>query len=254
MDVSFLRCEIPGELFAGLWRLDANFSSLSLDWTLVQLKEFLTQREGALQRLVVEKLEFGEANNLQDMTSVRDFSEGDASRLDECCRKHRLNTSQWRGLLQASTNRLSLIQGPPGTGKTQTILAFLDCFGQPTDPAVCLGSGNMCVDNLCRRCLQLGLNVVRTGKIDKDTYDQTLKNFCLESMAEAEMGANTGSAAESARREWERDYIRSEAQVVCSTCTTLCATYMSGVAYKAMVISTRRGMPRNQKLLRRSAA
>jgi len=233
MVVCFMQDCVPPDIRSGLWRVDIDYQTFGLDWMLAALRSFIAKPEQPVQRLIVEDLNVAEGTRLETITSCPDVT---VEKIEVVCKEHRLNDSQAHAVRASSRNCLTLVHGPPGTGKTQTIMAMLACFGLKTSPACSLSSGNLAVDGLCKRMIRQGMPVVRLGNVNSDKIDATLIPYCLETMAESSSSSGRNSNAKARRREWAREYIKSDACVACSTCTTVCADYLNSVVFSSMLI------------------
>ena len=233
MDILLYASSDATELMSGCWRLDADYVTHGLDWTLDCLSSFVSRRSEPLQRLIVEDLSLAEAQELQKPTRACTSS---PSTLDHLAARHRLNASQQCAIVESTKSTLLLVHGPPGTGNPQTIVALLDLHGQPGKPACCLANGNYAVDNACKRACKEKVKAVRTGNMKGAKIDAALLPMTLERMAEEAEGAAVNDRAKKRRREWARTYIRESASTVVSTCTTLCANYLDGPTYGCMIV------------------
>ena len=223
----------PKDVEEGVWRIDGDYVTHGLDWILAGLSRFVSRQAEALQQLIVLNLTEQEAADFKTRNRPRVRPTGD---IGGVCAKHQLNDSQTAAVSAAASNVLSLVQGPPGTGKTETIMALLEVFGRSGEPSCALSGGNVAVDNLCTRALARNLKTVRTGNAGSDKASASLHHVLVEVIAGEKCGWGKNQRAQAKRRQWARDYIQECVSVVCSTCTTVCANYLDGVSFGAMVI------------------
>jgi superfamily I DNA and/or RNA helicase len=88
-----------------------------------------------------------------------------------------LNDSQKQSVrLALGKGRIVSIQGPPGTGKTTTLVEAIHQLVKTNKKVIASAPSNTAVDNLAKRLIRNGLNIVRLGntaKIDDDLWSKT---------------------------------------------------------------------------------
>ena len=77
-----------------------------------------------------------------------------------------------------STNGLSIVHGPPGTGKTTTIVEGIQQLIRQEKTILVSASSNSAVDNVAKKLIEKGVNVLRVGNMTK--VDEIILPHTLE--------------------------------------------------------------------------
>ncbi len=127
---------------------------------------------------ILNSLIKGTTNELGDhLHSIYSESKPSDCQNDLEFRNKKLNNSQKHSVrLTLGEGRVVSIQGPPGTGKTTTLVEAIHQHVKINRKVVASAPSNAAVDNLAKRLIQNGLNIVRLGntaKVDNALWPKT---------------------------------------------------------------------------------
>lgn len=146
-----------------------------------------------------------------------------------------LNQSQQKCIRAALSQRFTMIQGPPGTGKTTVIAAIAYSLVRAgIKPVLVCAQSNVATDFATQRVAQTGVRVVRVLSSTREQVATDVDQFTTKKLA-AEMYGDKFTTIQFSREEQDRKSITkmeigvvSQADVVCTTCTSAGGARLTG--------------------------